>query len=60
MKRAKYFHEPFDCHICGSLVKSLEEFDFCAKCDNPIHVACGVIDVDGDLKCPGCLDKEYE
>ena len=60
VKRARYFHEPFDCHVCGALVKALEEFDFCSECDEPIHKGCGEIRADGNLYCPGCGLKENE
>ncbi len=39
MNRGKY-SKPIDCCECGAPIKMFEDFDYCGKCTNPIHVGC--------------------
>jgi len=58
MKRALVVHETFDCHECGAPIKALEEFDWCGKCEEPIHIGAECSEFLGSQYfCPECAEK---
>ena len=56
MKRARICHENLDCAECGAPIKALENYEYCGKCGEPVHVGCAEW-LGNEYFCPVCAKQ---